>query len=696
MRSWRFRSIGLLVPLACVLASGHARAVGTRTFELDTLDELSGGDLKGVAVGSDGVVRAGWTLGSVSLPDATACFSALPLADGSVLVGTSPSGKVLKVAGDQASLFADTKELAVTSMVQSAQGVVYAATIPDGKIVKVSNGKVEPFATLPDTSHVWALAMDKTRSVLFAATGPTGKVFRIDAAGTASVLFTSDEPHLVSLAVAANGDVYAGSSGKGILYRITGPGRAEVLYDFPGEEVKAIAIAPNGSVYAIANDYGEPPEIPRRSPSAGHSAAGTATSGTVRPKPGKGVLVRFDPQGRPEQMMKHGDTHYMSLALDEAGQPFVGTGVDARVYTVDDAHVVTLVADLDERQIGALSVLGLPKKGAIGAPAGGGAFACASDGAVMHRVVGVGGADAVWTSKPLDAGLRARFGHLGWRSSGALELSTRTGNTEKPDQTWSAWSNPMAVPGAIASPAGRYVQVRARWARDAKAVLSQVVLPFVTDNLRPVVLDVSAAPKSGGPSSTKEGLQASGNEIPKHDSVLRVTWRVDNADLDTLRYRIAFRREEQTLWRDVLRSDEVLTKSEYEWDTAALPEGKYRLRVEASDEIANAPDQVQRHALESGLVLVDNTPPTIPTIGVQARRLKARVVDGLGPIARVEVAFDGRLEWRPLAPSDGLFDTADESFDVDLSALMTPGPHIVAIRAYDAAGNVVVREVEGP
>jgi hypothetical protein len=695
MRSWRVRSFGLLLPLVCVLVSQRADAVGTRTFELDTLEELSGGDLKGVAVGSDGAVRAGWTLGNVALPDATACFSALPLADGSVLVGTSPAGKVLKVAGDQATLFADTKELAVTSMVQSAQGVVYAATIPDGKIVKITNGKVEPFVSLPDTSHVWALAMDKTRSVLFAATGPTGKVFRIDAAGTASVIFSSDEAHLVSLAVAANGDVYAGSSGKGILYRITGPGRAEVVYDFPGEEVKGVAIAPNGVVFAIANDYGEPPEIPKRSPTAGHSAAGPATSSSVRPKPGKGVLVRFDAQGRPETMMKHGDTHYMALALDEAGQPYVGTGVEGRVYTVDDAHVVSLVADLDERQVGALSVLGLPRKGAVGAPTGA-AFACGSDGAVMHRVLGVGGADAVWTSKPLDAGLRARFGHLGWRSSGALELSTRTGNTEKPDQTWSAWSNPLAAPGAVASPAGRYVQVRARWARDAKAVLTQVVLPFVTDNLRPVVLDVSAAPKSGGPSSTKEGVQASGSELPKHDSVLKVTWRVDNADQDALRYRISFRREEQTLWRDMLRSDEVVTKLEYEWDTTALPEGKYRLRVEASDEIANPPDQVQRHALESGLVLVDNTPPTIPTFTVQARRLKVRVVDGLGPIARVEVAIDGRLEWRPLAPSDGLFDTADESFDADLSGMLTPGAHIVAVRAFDAAGNPVVREVDAP
>jgi hypothetical protein len=76
--------------------------------------------------------------------------------------------------------------------------------------------------------------------------------------------------------------------------------------------------------------------------------------------------------------------------------------------------------------------------------------------------------------------------------------------------------------------------------------------------------------------------------------------------------------------------------------------------------------------------------------------LKARVVDGLGPIARVEIAVDGRLEWRPLAPIDGLYDTADESFDADIASLVPTGNHIVAVRAFDAAGNSVVREIEAP
>jgi hypothetical protein len=383
----------------------------------------------------------------------------------------------------------------------------------------------------------------------------------------------------------------------------------------------------------------------------------------------------------------------MALALDDAGTPYVGTGAEGRVYTVDDAHAVSLVADTDERQVAALSMAGLPR---AAARPGVGAFVASSDGAVFHRILGKGGPDAVWTSKVFDMGTRARFGAMTFRATAALDVSTRTGNTAAPDKTWSEWSNPIASGAVVPSPSARYVQLRARFARAPAAELQEVLLPFVTDNLRAVVTDVSAQSKSATKES-KEGLVASGGEVPKHDSVVKVTWKVENPDQDTLRYRLSYRQQgvpQSATWRDMLRSDEILTaKTEYDWETATLPEGRYQVRVEASDEPSNPPDQVQRHALETSGVLVDNTPPTFPIATLQGRKLKARVVDGVGPITRVDVSIDGRAEWRPLAPVDHVFDTADESFDADLSPLVPAGSHIVALRAFDAAGNYVVREI---
>jgi len=686
----RFRA--LLVVAASlatlVIAPRDARAVGTRTFELDTIDDLSGGDLRGVSVGSDGVVRAGWTLGDAPLPAnaGTTVTCALALPDGSVLVGTGPSsgGKIVRIAGGQATVLADTKENAVNALAVDGRGAVYAATTSN-RVYKIAGGRAGVFATLPNVDAVFALVADKN-GVLYAGTGSSGRVVRIEPSGASSTYFETGEPFVVSLAASPDGTLYAGTSGHALLYRITGPGRATVLYDFPGVDVHAIAVAPDRTVWAVANE--KPGGPSDSSDSSRHGSGGRnppGPSSAPRSKPGKGSLWRFDAQGRPEKVMHHDDFHYMSLALDDRGRPYVGTGAEGRVYTVDDAHVVSLVADTDERQIGALAVAGKTR------------FAIGSDPAVFHRVLSVGGADAVWTSKPLDAGLRARFGHITWNGTGALEVSTRAGDTQTPDATWSAWSAPVANGAATSGPAGRFLQVRARL-RDAAATLSDVTVAFVTENLRAVVTEVDAHPRGASDDHGKDGIPPSGAQPPKHDSVVHVSWKVDDPDSDQLRYRVSFRREGDTRWIEATRPDDVLTKKELDWDTSALPEGKYRLRVDASDEMANPPGEATHHALEMGPVLVDNTPPVFRTLAAQGRRLRGQVADGLGPIARVEVAVDGRLEWRPIAPTDGIFDTAAETFDVDLAPLLPPGPgpHLVAVRAYDAAGNAVVREIELP
>jgi hypothetical protein len=669
MRLGAVSASGVLLVLA--FAARDAGAVGTRVFELDSMDDLSGGDLVGASVGSDGVVRAGWTVGNVPLPaDAgTTSTCSLTLPDGSVLLGTGPAsgGKIVRVAADRAT--------------------VWAATTSD-KIYKVREGHADVFATLKDTSGVFALAADPKSGALYAGTGSNGRVERVDPSGASSVYFQTDDPFVVSLAVGDDGVVYAGTSGKGLLYRITAVGRAAVVYDFPGDDshtvdVHAIAVGPDRTVWAIVDETASSTTSESSESSSHRSSSGRAPPGPSAPprsKPGKGTLWRFDARGRPEKLMHHDDFHYVSLALDEHGVPFVGTGAEGRVYTVDDAHSVSLVVDTDERQISAIGLAGKAR------------YAVGSDPTVFHRILSVGGPNAVWTSKPLDTAIRARFGHIGWRATGSVEVQTRTGDTQTPDATWSAWSNPIAEGGAVPSPAGRFFQVRAHL-RDAGATIADLTIPFLTDNLRAVVTEVSAHQR-GTSHVGKDG--PSGGEPAKHDSVVHVSWHVENPDSDELRYRVTFRQDGQTRWVEATRPDEVLTKTELDWDTATLPEGKYRVRVEASDEISNPPGDATRHALETPPVLVDNTPPVFRTLTVQGRRLRAEVVDGLGPIVRVEVAVDGRVDWRPLAPVDGIFDTADETVDSDVSTLVPAGSHVVAVRAFDAAGNSAVRETVAP
>ncbi|WP_437853592.1 hypothetical protein [Sorangium sp. So ce363] len=661
-----------------------AHAVGTRSFELRSLEDLKGGDLTGVSVDSNGAVRAGLTLGATPLPDATSIWSSVVLPDGTVLLGTGNEGKIYSVSGGRVALVATTGQMAVSALALAEGGDVIAGTFPEGKLFRLprgagNGGPAKVFAELPDTEDVWGLAYDPRAKALYAATGSEGKLFRVDAAGKAQVYFDSDEPHLMSVAVGDDGAVYAGSNGKALLYKLTAPGRATVLYDFDADDVKAIAIAPGakgGAIYAIANKYAEAFAPPKRNRSGPPSPQPARAQ-----KPGKGVLMRFDRSGVAEKMMSDDDTHYVSLGLGDDLTPYVGTGAEGQLYAVSDNHVARLVADTDERQVGAFLMAGRRR------------FVATTDPAVFHEVKGVGGADAVWTSKVLDAGLRATFGRLSWRSDGALELETRSGNTDAPDSTWSPWSTALAAPGDVKSPPARFAQIRARWRRDPGAVLREVKLSFVTDNARAVVTSIEAAPK-GQTKPSRSSLPPSGGEAPKPVSALQLTWKVDNPDQDDLRYRLSYRMEGQSTWRSLLKPGEKVTRAEHVWDTTALPEGEYRILVEASDELANPPERTLRHRLESGTVLVDNTPPVFRALALQGRRLTGEVADGLGPVARIEVSIAGLEEWRPVFPSDGVFDEAVEPFEADLGAIVPPGAHLLAVRAYDSAGNVVTRDIE--
>jgi len=671
------RRRSLLAALALLLCSAvEAGAVGTRSFLLDSEEDYDGGDLKGVAIDSTGKLRAGLNLGATAVSDATAVWSALPMPDGSVLLGTGNEGKLLRLTGAATKVVAETKALVITSLVQAWGGAVVMGTLPEGKVLKLDGDKVSELVKLKDTEHVWQVAFDSKANVLYAATGPEGKLYRITAGGQAQVYFDAEEQHLMSVVVAPDGTVYTGASDKAKLYKVTGPGRASVLYDFARTEVRALALGPKGELYAIANEIKGGTQAPPKS--KGTRPAGP--SETPKPTKGSGTLYRFAPDGTPEQLLDDDKEHYVSLTVGDDGQPYVGTGAEGKIYTIDQNHNSVLVADTDERQIGALSLTGKTR------------FVASSDPVVVHPVRGVGGTDAVWTSKVLDAGLRAQFGRLSWDAEGALDISTRTGNTAEPDDTWSDWSRDLTAPAVVGSPAGRYLQVRARWSRDPKAVLREVRIPFVTDNLRAVLTEVTAESPASQDDSSK--LEESGGPISdKADTKVNLKWKLDNPDKDKMRYRVAYQLIGTNEWYDVLKPTELLTSENYTWDTADLPEGRYRIRVSASDELSNPPTRAKNHRLESGVVLVDNTPPAIVDLRATGRVLDGVVLDGVGPIQRIEVSVAGSEEWYPFYPKDGIFDEQREEFTADISGFAAGGALLVSVRAYDSANNFVVRHV---
>jgi hypothetical protein len=194
--------------------------------------------------------------------------------------------------------------------------------------------------------------------------------------------------------------------------------------------------------------------------------------------------------------------------------------------------------------------------------------------------------------------------------------------------------------------------------------------------------------------ASTDAIRSSGGPITKKpEPKLALNWKVENPDKDELRFRLQYRLVGGTTWYDLTRSDEVITKENYEWDTSNLPEGRYRVRVVATDELANPPDRVTRDEAESGVVLVDNTPPRIENLKAAGRRIQGQTFDGVGPIQRIDVALAGSDDWIPFFPADGIFDEQREEFDMDVTVLRATGPVMVAVRVFDDANNFVIQNV---
>lgn len=628
-----------------------ADAVSTRHFTLDDAASLSAGELDGTMVHSQGHVTVGVSVARTELEGATLAYSVVRADDGTIYVGSGDAGQIFRIRGDEVSVFAETGQLMVASLAISGN-TLYAGTLPEGRIFKVArnDGSIEELARPEGAEHVWALVHHDGR--LYAGTGPEGKVFAIDAQGRAQEYFDSDDTHVLSLAL--DGDViYAGTSDDSIVYRLRGPGRAEVVYDFPGTEVTALA-ARDGMLAVVANEM----PAPRTSSSK--------TKATSR-RDGKGRLWRVDSDGRTERLHHRDAGHFTSVAFDAQGTIYVGGGKNGQIFRVGTDRSVATWADVDERQVLDIDATGDRPVFVTG------------DSAAVYRTTPATPQQAIWTSKALDASFNARWGQLTWRGEGRIEFQTRSGNTEEPDDSWTDWSAAMRTPGPIRSPGSRFVQLRARLTGDA--VIRAVQAYYLPQNQRTVVNSVGLKTKSS----------KNRDQLPDPSSSYELTWDVDNPDDDALRYRLRYRQENQRRWRAMFHDDVQHTKTTYTWDTSGLPDAWYVVEVEASDELANPEALTLRTTRQSEPLLIDNHPPRLENVAFRNGRVAGRAVDGLGPIARIEVAIDGDA-WRPILSVDQLLDTADERFDAQLPPLES-GDHIIAVKATDAAGNWASTEV---
>jgi hypothetical protein len=725
------RTLRLFLLSSAVFIFGvvSTRAGGPVVWETDSRAQLLSGESRGVSVTDTGALMLAPRFTQVFDTEQAYVWSSAADTSGNVYLGTGHDGRIFRVGTDgRGALLYDAAELDVTALVVGRDGALYAGTSPDGKVYRVTaDGKAEVYFDPPD-KYIWALAL-MSDGALAVGTGDTGKLYRVTAAGAkpeAALLIDTNETHVISLVADKQGNLLAGTDPGGLVLRVSPQGKAFALFDSPLREIHALSLAPDGSLYALAlSDAATGPRASSTTTTTVSSAtSGGTVTGTVTTDDGTSQSVALGAQTQANARSRNELTGARSAvfriaadggsdvlwssqtvtAFSGAASPrgagvLVGTSDKGRIYSVTDDGRDTLLLQSSEDQISSFVVRGAD------------VFVASSNQGKLFRLGAEQAAEGTYESPVRDAKFVASWGRVWWRGRGQVELQTRTGNTERPDMTWSDWSTPYRDPSGagVSSPRARFIQWRAvlRPAGGTDPRIEYVSLSYLPRNVAPEVLQIQVLPvgislQSAVQVQVDPNIEASGLDpsligpqvqIPPRRAFQRgavsLQWQAEDRNGDQLLYTVYYRSVGETTFH-LLK--ENLRDNFFSVDGAALGDGSYVFKVVASDAPENSLGQALTGDRVSEPVDVDSTPPVVraegpPQAGTDGRaRVRFTVEDTSGRVRRADVSVDSG-EWRAVFPEDGIADGPRETYALELP-LEGAGEHTIALRAIDGSGNV--------
>jgi hypothetical protein len=671
-----------------LLVSGFATATETRRWIVDTAEELLEGRGTDVQVTAEGTVEriAGWAAG----PDfeEAVVMAAARADDGSLIVGTGFPARLYSVRGDQAELLADVEAEQITALLAIPNGDVLVATIAPGVLYRWHRGSLDEIGRLGE-GGIWDLALFDGEVV--AAGGPPASIFKVTERGLVRWV---ELPDVHARCLEPNGDrLLVGTSGKGLMLTVDGSGQLGVLADSPFTEIADLAVG-GGVVWAAAL-VGEPVTTPRQKKSNGDKTEDgevetevTVTTDIKLPeingKTATSEILKLTADGGLLSVHRFVREVATSIAWDGEGL-LVGTGFEGEVWRFVDGGGAR-IATIDAVQI-------------VGVVDGGAALLTQGPGGVLWRRM-EGERAGRFRSKAQQFKQPVRFGEYRVEPlSDQLRIRFRSGVSANPDTTWLPASG-----GSVGLPAARSLQWELEFPADAKTapVVDRVEVAVVEVNLPPEMRDLKveepgvvylAAPPPTGPVIEAVHPDVNGiftvidDSTPKNNSSTKgkkyyragfrtVSWKVSDPNKDPLRYRLEI--EARNGFSFNVR--ERIAGTQLGVDTHALPDGTYRFRLTASDAPGN-PDGAIEVSRVSRWFTVDNTAPAA-SLRRTGDRWVVSVSDNLSPIVRAEWSRDGQ-EWTALAPTDGLLDGREETFEFPAMS----GRHIVVVRVVDRQHN---------
>jgi len=704
-----------LIPVVCALlcVASLLPAVDTKTWEQNSMEDFDRGTLQHLSLSSDGRLTVAPRLREVY--DASLAFLWAVARDskGNIYVGGGSLGGTrakLSVVDSQGrgKVLAELDGITVQAIAIDRQDRVYAATSPDGKVYRVdASGKADVFYD-PKTKYIWSLAFAKNGD-LYVATGEQGEIHRVTPAGTGSVFFRTEEAHARSMTVDAADNLIVGTEPSGLIMRISPAGQGFVLYQAPKREITAVAVDADGTIYAAgagvrATAPAAPPTAVGAPPQAAVQIAPppgavqiVPPSPTPVPPPlvtsqsisGGSEIYRIQTDGYPRRIWSHAQDLVYALAFDAQGRLLAGTGNRGNLYRIDTDHSYTRLLNVEPTQI----------TGLVRAPDGRMYAATGNIG----KLLAIGPdleASGSLESDVLDAGGFSYWGRV-TTDPQASAVETRSGNLGRAQRNWAPWA-PLSQ-GRVASPAARFLQYRITL--NGTASLTHAEIAYQMKNAAPVIEAIEStppnyrlpAPAAASVISQSMELPAIGRKsttFPETTRAVTATaakgyigarWTATDENNDTLQFKVEIRGVQETAWK--LLRDNVRERY-LSWDSTAYSDGKYVLRITATDAPSNPPDQALTTMRESDPLLIDNTPPEITWNTVVGSTVPFHAKDALSILGKAEYSLNGG-DWIVIEPTTRLTDSPEHDYRIGLSTRPS-GELTVAVRVEDAYGNQAV------
>ena len=698
--------------LTILIFTSVAYAVKTSLWEQQHQSDFESGKPKDLSLTSTGDVMLSLKIEGFTKMKETQVWALAEDSAGNLYAGTGNEGKIYKINadGDTAELYYNSPEVTIYSLAIGPDDKLYAGTGPDGLIYKITDASTPPTTLLnKGDKYVWALQFDEAGN-LYAATGTDGKIYKITPEGESSVLFDAEEKNIMTLLPHGNG-FYAGSGDNGIIYHIMEDGTAKVIYQAKEKEIRALKTDSKGNLYAAAvTSQPAEPSRARRGANGPPTPSGPPPPGGGPPQENKSNLYKIRPDGTAISVWNSPQPLILAIALESDSQILVGTGDEGKIYRVNPIRG-------DYIEVGKCSadqVVAIHQKEVEGNTK---TFLATGNPGKLFTVTTDHVDKGTLESKIHDAKSLSRWGKLSWHAETqegtAIAFATRTGNTKKPDDTWNDWSEDLTTAEGSQVPNGdaQYIQWRAKFTTDDAAktpVLKKVTLASVQTNVEPrftgITIDDGSGSgnqetrrrSSGGnlpPPGARSGSgsgSGSGNDAPSKK--WKISWKVEDPNADTLQYTLYYKAVSAENWR-LLKKE--LTKAEFEWDITTVADGRYKVRVVATDKLSNPVGWAKSAEKVSPPFDVDNTQPSVGEIKVTPNgngtyKIACEVTDMATAIQKAVYKIDSDENWKTIFPDDGIFDSKSEQLLLETDELPA-GDHAITIRVTDRAQNTALR-----